>query len=175
MIMANTAAYLHQDYLHQEQSQDLCAHAIEQSEKASRALARSEAICRAHGVRLTPIRRNVLEALYSSHKPLGAYDLADILTPNGRRTAPITIYRALDFLIEQGLAHRLASQNAYIASFHGDSSQETTAFLICEECGGVDETSSSEFADTLSGLLNSQEFQCRAKILEIIGRCSHCR
>jgi Fur family transcriptional regulator, zinc uptake regulator len=170
MIMASTAADLHQ-----EQSQDLCAHAVQRSEKASRALARSEAICRAHGVRLTPIRRNVLEALYSTHKPLGAYDLAEILTPHGRRTAPITIYRALDFLIEQGLAHRLASQNAYIASFHGDSSREATAFLICEECGGVDEMSSPEFADTLSGLLDAQGFRSRAKILEVIGRCSHCQ
>jgi Fur family transcriptional regulator, zinc uptake regulator len=170
MIMANTAMHMHQ-----EQSQNLRAHAVQPSEKVSRALARSEAICRAHGVRLTPIRRNVLEALHSTHKPLGAYELADILTPKGRRTAPITIYRALDFLIEQGLAHRLASQNAYIASFQGDSSREATAFLICEECGGVDEMSSSEFANTLSGLLDTQGFRSRAKILEIIGRCSHCR
>ena len=81
----------------------------------AKALAQAEAICRAHGARLTPIRRKVLEALYATHKPLGAYDLAEILGPKGRRLAPITVYRALDFLMEQGLVHRLASQNAYIA------------------------------------------------------------
>lgn len=152
-----------------------CPHAVRQSEKAPRALAQSEAICRAHGVRLTPIRRKVLEALYSTHRPLGAYELADTLTKNGRRLAPITVYRALEFLIEQGLAHRLASQNAYIGSFLGDSSRETTAFLICEECGGVDEVVSPELTDTLTRILNHEGFAPRARMLEISGRCSHCR
>jgi Fur family zinc uptake transcriptional regulator len=151
-----------------------CAHATQQAQRAGKALAQAEAVCRAHGARLTPIRRKVLEALYATHKPLGAYDLAEILGPKGRRLAPITVYRALDFLIEQGLAHRLASQNAYIAlpNSHED---KAVAFLICENCGGVDELASPELSGAFSTLLGQQNFQANNYVLEITGRCSHCR
>ena len=161
---------------HQEDTHEgLCAHATQQAERAGKALAQAEAICRAHGARLTPIRRKVLEALYATHKPLGAYDLAEILGPKGRRLAPITVYRALDFLMEQGLVRRLASQNAYIASPSVHDEKEAVAFLICENCGGVDEMTSPEFSGVLSGLMAGQQFQPSAKVLEITGRCSHCR
>jgi Fur family zinc uptake transcriptional regulator len=164
-------AVKHHDDLHE----GLCAHATQQAQRAGKALAQAEAICRAHGARLTPIRRKVLEALYATHKPLGAYDLAEILGPKGRRLAPITVYRALDFLIDQGLVHRLASQNAYIASPNNHGEQDSVAFLICESCGGVDELSSPVLSNTLSGMMNEQNFQPNAQILEITGRCSHCR
>ncbi|MBZ6077630.1 Fur family transcriptional regulator [Microvirga puerhi] len=168
MIMSGSASRL--PILQEEP----CAHAQRQAERAARALAQSEAICRAHRVRLTPIRRRVLEALYATHKPMGAYELAEYLTPPGGRMAPITVYRALDFLIEQGLVHKLASQNAYIASFHVDNAPETTAFLICEACGGVDETTSAELTYAVNSLLNREGFGPRAKLLEIMGRCAHC-
>jgi Fur family zinc uptake transcriptional regulator len=147
----------------------------QKSNETAQAIAQAEAICRSYGARLTPIRRRVLETLHASAKPLGAYELADALAPNGRRMAPITIYRALEFLIEQGLAHRLASQNAYIASFNGSGSRGATAFLLCEECGGVDEVTSAELGETLSNLLNRQGFQPRARVMEVTGRCSHCQ
>jgi len=70
---------------------------------ASDAIAHAEAICAARKERLTPIRRRVLEALLASHAPLGAYELIDRLAARAARPAPITIYRALDFLREQGL------------------------------------------------------------------------
>src|SRR5215212_11002004 len=94
---------------------DACAHAAHQVARAPDALVRAEALCRAKGVRLTPIRRRVLEALYATHRPLGAYDIAAALSVGEARPrlAPISIYRALDFLIEQGLVHRLASRNAF--------------------------------------------------------------
>ena len=82
---------------------------------ASDAIAHAEAICAARKERLTPIRRRVLEALLASHQPLGAYELIDRLAVRGARPAPITIYRALDFLREQGLVHRIESRNAFIA------------------------------------------------------------
>ncbi|MGO4706939.1 Fur family transcriptional regulator [Microvirga sp. 2MCAF38] len=161
-------------YAEHPRQEGACAHATRQVEHAPRALAQAEAICLSNGTRLTPIRRNVLEALYSTHKPLGAYDLAEILTPGGRRIAPITVYRALDFLIEQGLAYRLASQNAYIASQSGGE-KETIAFLICEECGGVDEAVSEDLSRSLTSLLGEEGFQSKAKVVEITGRCSHCQ
>jgi Fur family zinc uptake transcriptional regulator len=137
-------------------------------------MANAEEICRASGARLTPIRRKVLEALYATHKPLGAYDLAEMLGPKGRRLAPITVYRALDFLIEQKLVHRLASQNAYIACAHQHGPTETVAFLICENCGSVDEVTSAALSKTLSDVLEREKFVAKGQILEIGGRCAHC-
>src|SRR3712207_1328868 len=153
-----------------------CAHAAHQSERAGDALASAEAACRAKGARLTPMRREVLEALYATHRPLGAYDIAEVLArKNGRRLAPITVYRALDFLLEQGLAHRLASHNAFIACPHGHGAGDLVAFLICESCGGVDEVSSAGLAGSIADLLAGEGFEAKLQILEISGRCAHCQ
>jgi Fur family zinc uptake transcriptional regulator len=155
---------------------DACAHAAHQSERAGLALASAETACRSKGARLTPMRREVLEALYATHRPLGAYDIAEILAQkDGRRLAPITIYRSLDFLMEHGLAHRLASRNAFVACPHGHGTGDLVAFLICETCGGVDEMSSAGVAGAISGLLAEQEFEPQRQVLEISGRCAHCR
>jgi Fur family zinc uptake transcriptional regulator len=186
----------HDDHHHHGEA---CAHAAHQSERAAGALAQAEAACRAQGVRLTPIRRQVLEALYATHKPLGAYDLVALLASReearsrdgrsqgtrsqearsqeakSRPLAPVTIYRALDFLMEQGLAHRLASRNAFVACPHGHGPGDLVAFLICEECGGVDERASSSLSQAVAGLLAGERFQAQRQVLEISGRCSHCR
>ncbi len=159
----------------QQQDEVTCAHATQQAQRAGKAMAQAEALCRTRGARLTPIRRKVLEALYATHKPMGAYDLAEILGPRGRRLAPITVYRALDFLIEQGFVHRLASQNAYIASPNEHEERESVTFLICENCGGVDEATSPALSGALTELLAAQGFQPKGKVLEITGRCSHCQ
>ena len=135
-------------------------------------MVQSEAVCRANGARLTPIRRRVLEALNAAERPLGAYDLVEVLALQGRRLSPITVYRALDFLIEQGLAYRIASRNAYVAN---SSSRETTAFLICEECGDANEVASPEVADTVLKVLKAKGYQPRVRILEITGRCAACQ
>jgi Fur family zinc uptake transcriptional regulator len=122
------------------------------------------------------MRREVLEALYGTHRPLGAYDIAEILAAkDGRRLAPITIYRALDFLLEQGLAHRLASRNAFVACPHGHSAGDLVAFLICETCGGVDELASAGVTGAIAELLAREGFEAQLQILEISGRCAHCR
>jgi Fur family zinc uptake transcriptional regulator len=158
---------------HHEQDGE-CAHVTQQAERAAKAMTHAEAVCRANGARLTPIRRRVLEALYATHKPLGAYDLAEILGPKGRRLAPITVYRALDFLMEQSLAHRLASQNAYIATPTVHDAKEAVAFLICETCGGVDEMTSPGLSGALQAVLDQQGFQPNGKVIEITGHCAHC-
>ncbi|WP_457089212.1 Fur family transcriptional regulator [Microvirga sp. P5_D2] len=149
------------------------AKAIRIPAKVAKSLSQAEEICKAQRVRLTPIRRRVLEVLHTAAKPLGAYDLAALLAPQGRRVAPITVYRALDFLIEQGLAHRIASLNAYVAH-DGEPNSATHAFLICEGCGEVTDIPSPEIARALSGLLKQHSFSSHAKALEIIGRCARC-
>jgi Fur family transcriptional regulator, zinc uptake regulator len=145
------------------------------SDKTEQTVARSEALCRDRGVRLTPIRRRVLEVLHGFDKPLGAYDLVDLLSSQGRRMAPITIYRALEFLIDQGLVHRLASRNASITSSGPSHDRRATAFLICEGCGDVNEITSPDVADTVLKVLQEQGYQPRTKILEITGRCAGCQ
>jgi Fur family zinc uptake transcriptional regulator len=167
---------LHRDRPHDHpHDHGACAHASDRSARAPEALAEAEAQCRARGVRLTPIRRDVLAVLYSTHAPLGAYDIADRLAGRGRRKlAPITIYRALEFLMTEGLVHRLASRNAFVACPHHHGPHELVAFLICESCGGVDELSSPGLARALSGLLKTERFEPHLQVLEISGRCGHC-
>jgi Fur family zinc uptake transcriptional regulator len=163
-----------EDHLH-DHGRD-CDHAQERAAQAPQALAEAEALCRSRGSRLTPIRRDVLEALHATHRPLGAYDLAEELARrNKRRMAPITIYRALDFLLEQGLIHKLATQNAFVACPHRHASDEVVIFLICEICGGVDEVSSPELGAAMQRIRHKADFMPRAEVMEITGTCGHCK
>jgi Fur family zinc uptake transcriptional regulator len=141
---------------------------------ASDAIAHAEAICAARHERLTPMRRSVLEALLASHAPLGAYELIDRLAALGGRPAPITIYRALDFLREQGLAHRIESRNAFIACVHNHPSGDPVVFLICEKCGAVGEAASAAVADTIKSASRAAGFTPRTPVIEISGICAHC-
>src|SRR6202158_2631430 len=90
----------------------------------------AEALCAERGQRLTPMRRQVLEVLATSHNPLGAYEIMDRLAGTGPRPAPITVYRALDFLMENGLVHRIESRNAYLACAHDHDAAAVVAFLL---------------------------------------------
>lgn len=154
----------------------LCQHAHDHADQAEAGLARAEAVCSERGLRMTPIRRKTLEALYADHRPVGAYDLADrISPPGGRRLAPISIYRALDFLVEQGFVHRLSSRNAFIACPHGHGADEAVAFLICEVCGGVDEDASPAMRSAIRGMAQARQFKTSYQVVEIVGRCEHCR
>jgi Fur family transcriptional regulator, zinc uptake regulator len=166
----------HKRAVHRHDDDEACAHAEHQHARGPEALARAEAACLGKGVRLTPIRRAVLESLYATHRPLGAYDIAEtVAAPAGRRLAPITIYRALDFLIEQGLVHRLASRNAFVACPHEHGDRDLVAFLICDACGGVDELSTRSLRTAVSHLLDGEGFEPHLQVLEISGRCAHCR
>ena len=142
---------------------------------ASDAIAHAEAICAARAERLTPMRRQVLQALLSSHAPLGAYELIDRLAAQGARPAPITIYRALDFLREQGLVHRIESRNAFIACVHHHESGDPVVFLICEKCGAVGEAASAAVADTIKSASRAAGFTPKTPVIEIYGVCAHCK
>jgi len=142
---------------------------------SSVAMAQAEAICAAGAQRLTPIRRRVLEALLASHAPLGAYELIEKLGKRGVRPAPITIYRALDFLRDNGLVHRIESRNAFIACGHNHNSADPVVFLICERCGSVGEAAGSPVADTIKSAARAAGFTPKTPVIEITGICSHCR
>jgi len=132
-------------------------------------------LCAARGERLTPIRRQVLEALAAHHRPLGAYEIIDRLAGDGPRRAPITVYRALDFLLANGLVHRIESRNAFIACLNEHGASEIVVFLICERCGAVGEGPSAAVADTLKAAAKAAGFVPRAPVIEIAGICAHCR
>ena len=139
------------------------------------ALAHAEALCIKRGERLTPMRRKVLEALTASHKPLGAYELIEQVAVQGPRPAPITIYRALDFLTAQGLVHRIESRNAFIACVHNHTASALVVFLICERCGAVGEASSSDVAATLTSAARAAGFTPKSPVIEFSGICTHCQ
>lgn len=141
---------------------------------SSDAMATAEAVCAKRGQRLTPIRRKVLAALLDSHRPLGAYEIIERLAPRGTRPAPITAYRALDFLREQGLVHRIESRNAFIACVHNHAVGELVVFLICERCSAVGEASSAEVTATLAAASRAAGFTPRSPVIEITGVCAHC-
>jgi len=160
------------------------------------ALAHAEALCAQRSQRLTPIRRQVLEVLLESHKPLGAYEIMDRAAagggsvapsgtrpapsgtrpaPSGIRLAPITIYRALDFLIANELVHRIASRNAFLACVHTHESGALVTFLICESCGTVGEAPAAEVSRTLAAAAQGVGFTPKMSVIEITGLCAHCR
>lgn len=139
------------------------------------ALRQAEALCEARAERLTLSRRQVLEALLSEHKPLGAYELIDRLAAEGKRPAPITVYRALDFLMEQGFVHRIESRNAFMACVGNHDSGDLTVFLLCEKCGAVGEAPSKPVAEALKQASRGANFTPHAHVIEIGGVCAHCR
>src|SRR4051812_38806786 len=132
-------------------------------------IAHAEQLCAASGQRLTPMRRKVLEILAGSHKPLGAYEIIDAVASAGPRPAPITIYRALDFLIANGLVHRIASRNAFLACVHNHASGALVTFLICEACGTVGEAASTEIGQTLGAAAHNAGFAPKMSVVEITG------
>jgi Fur family zinc uptake transcriptional regulator len=141
---------------------------------ASSALAHAEAHCAEREQRLTPIRRQVLGALLESHKPLGAYEIIERLA-HDTRLAPITVYRALDFLRDNGLVHRIESRNAFVACVHNHVGDDLVVFLICERCGTVGETPAGTVAEALKTASRAAGFAPKSPLIEIIGICSHCR
>jgi Fur family transcriptional regulator, zinc uptake regulator len=139
------------------------------------AMAHAEALCASRAERLTPTRRQVLAALAASHRPLGAYEIIDRLAERGPRPAPITVYRALDFLLAQGLVHRIESRNAYIACISRHQAGAMMVFLLCDLCGTVGEAPSSAVAKSLLAAAKSAGFTPKTPVVEIPGVCAHCR
>src|SRR6476659_7715887 len=122
------------------------------------AIAHAEAVCARRAQKFTPIRRHVLQALLSSHRPLGAYEVIDELARSMPRPAPIKVYRALDFLMENGLVHRIESRNAFLACAHDHEATAMVAFLICDRCGSVGEVLAAPAAQSLNDAARSSGF-----------------
>lgn len=138
------------------------------------ALARAAEICERRGERFTKLRRQVLELVWESHQPIKAYDLLEALSASGRRAAPPTAYRALDFLQAAGLVHKLESINAYIGC-SDPLRQHSGHFLICDSCGGVAEIVDPRIDDLIDAGGRRLGFKVRERKIEISGQCKACR
>src|SRR6202790_1433462 len=139
------------------------------------ALDHAERVCKLRAQKFTPIRRQVLQALLSSHRPLGAYEVIDELAKSMPRPAPITVYRALDFLMDNGLVHRIESRNAFLACAHDHDRAAMVAFLICDGCASVGEIPAAPVAQSLNAAARATGFAPKLSVVEITGTCSHCQ
>jgi Fur family transcriptional regulator, zinc uptake regulator len=138
------------------------------------ALATAEALCKTRGERFTPVRRRVLELVWASHKPVGAYALLDQLRADGRSAAPPTVYRALEFLLEQGLVHRVESLNAYLGCAHPEHGH-AAQFLICRKCGTTAELDETDIAAAIDRHAKRTGFAVERRTVEASGLCAGCR
>ena len=154
------------------------------------ALAAADAVCAARGVRLTPLRRRVLELVWRSHKPVGAYAVLEALQDDRRDAgpdaaeaadtaargpvAPPTVYRALDFLLENGLIHRIEMLNAYIGCNQPEA-RHSGQFLLCGDCGTAAELASDALLAAIDAEAARRGFAVRRVMVEVDGLCPDCR
>lgn len=133
-----------------------------------------EDVCAERGVRLTTMRREVYRALVASRAPMTAYDLMDTLSEQlGRRLAPPTVYRALEFLLDQGLIHRLESTNAYLPCNH-PGTEHDSVYLLCQECGATDEITDERIGMLIFEDSDRLGFSPVRQVIEVQGVCREC-
>jgi len=137
------------------------------------ALGMAEAVCAKSGARLTPLRRRVLELVWNSHRPVGAYAILDELREGDRGAAPPTVYRALDFLIEQGLIHRIESLNAFVGCDHPED-RHISQFMICTNCNAAIEIEDRGIANAVKKSAAEAGFSVSRFTVELQGTCPAC-
>ena len=150
---------------HPEHNHELCiTHAIDHA----------HALCSKRKLRLTPIRELVLKTIWQSHKPLGAYDLLPTIAEAGFNSAPPTVYRALEFLQEQGLVHRIALLNAFIGCPHPEHQHEGS-FLICKSCSNTVELETDAISNAVERQAEKMGFAPEQQSIEVLGLCPNCQ
>jgi Fur family zinc uptake transcriptional regulator len=133
----------------------------------------AEKICLERGLQLTPIRRRVLEIVSARHAPIGAYDILAALKKNEGALAPPTVYRALEFLVEAGLVHRIDTLNAFITCESPDEIH-TGQFLVCRSCSRVTELDDPAITRLLLQKAKGAGFSSDSQTVEIKGICADC-
>ncbi|AXQ95191.1 transcriptional repressor [Cereibacter azotoformans] len=141
---------------------------------AASILSHAEEVAAAAGLRLTPVRRRTLEILLEEHRALGAYEVLDRLAQEGFGNKPPVAYRALDFLVEQGFAHRIRRLNAFTACMHPGEAH-APAFLICSRCGAVAEAPAEPVRAALDAAAGQLGFVIERTNIEAVGLCPACR
>lgn len=141
---------------------------------AGEVLKGAERLARTRGLRLTPVRRRTLEILLEAHRALGAYDVLERLAQDGFGKQPPVAYRALEFLVENGLAHRVQRLNAFAACMH-PGEEHDAAFLICTGCNAVAEAPASRARAVLEASAAASGFRVDRVSIEALGLCPACR
>lgn len=141
---------------------------------ADAALSRAEGVARDRGLRLTPVRRRVLEILLEQHRAMGAYEVLDRLAAEGMGKQPPVAYRALDFLVQNGFAHRVQRLNAFTACQSACAGGHAPAFLICRLCQTVAELDATSLRAALEADTASASFTVERTTIEALGLCAAC-
>ena len=130
-------------------------------------------LCAERGARLTELRRRVRELIWSGHRPQGAYDVLGHLGQEREGAAPPTVYRALDFLLEHGLIHRIESLNSFVGCAH-PGVPHAGQFLICRDCGRAAEINEARIDDAIALGARRAGFRVESRTIEVEGSCPQC-
>ena len=137
-------------------------------------LLQAEQLCQQRGVRLTAQRAEVLRLLAAQRGSISAYDLLDQLRVSEPQAKPPTVYRALDFLLEQGFIHRVESNNSYVVCHHLEAPAHTSVMLVCDRCAGVTEKQAHGVEQVINDLAEEAQFTLRHSVIEAHGLCVKC-
>lgn len=146
--------------------------------RVEQAMKRAEVIFEERSLRFTKLRQQVFEEIVAAHGSVGAYEILGRIAERGTRLAPISVYRALDALLDAGVIHRLESKNAFFACrrLHSDDfvTGRRPLFLSCEKCGAVAEVDSEGIFDIVEKVAKAAQFKPRVKFVEVTGTCPRC-
>ena len=137
-------------------------------------IGKAKTFCEQQGARFTPQREKVYQIMLIKNRPMGAYELLDNLKQTEDSAKPATVYRALDFLLDFGLVHKLESTNSFVACHHFGCSHPVQ-FLICDSCGDVAEIQSTGIEGKLIEQAKSHGFLISKQTIEAHGLCSDCQ
>ena len=163
--MAHSSDHTHHLFEAADHDHDLCI---------SEAVAAAAELCERRGARLTDLRRHILELVWRSHAPRGAYSILETLYQQGRSAAPPTVYRVLDFLLAHGLIHRIESLNAVVGC-PTPGKPHTGHFLICNGCGIAAEVDDRRIGDAVAASAGEVGFRVERQTIELAGRCPNCQ
>lgn len=178
--MTSTHDAAHCEYTHHQHDHSIANHNHENcvhdthTHSIDKRITDAELECRRRGVRWTTLRSDVLTLILQAAQPVGAYDLLAKMAHQGRPPAPPTVYRTLDFLLEQGFIHRLTSINAFVPCCHPRNGHQA-AFLICTRCHRVDEAESHDLQHVLEALAQKGGFLPQQTTIEVAGLCVSCQ
>ena len=140
----------------------------------AKGVAAADDCCASAGLQLTPVRRRVLEILLGGHKAMGAYEILDVLRNEGLGSQPPVVYRALDFLVKNGFAHKIERLNAFVACTHS-TEDHLPVFLLCRTCNTVAESRGDPSSGVLTTVADQTGFRIERTVIEAEGLCPKCQ
>jgi len=142
---------------------------------AQQLLLKAQSVCSKRGARFTKLREQVFVLLAQHEGAVGAYELLDELKSHDASAKPATIYRALDFLGQQGFVHKIESLNAFVMCHHFGECNHPVQLLICDQCGYVKESQSNALEEAIQAMAKASNFKISHQIVEAHGFCANCQ